>query len=869
MKKLAFGIGIIVFIVLVLFAAFFTPYGSNIVLKPIANKILAKKVQKPKITITKIDSKINSLNLEAKIAQTIDFTAFGNINYFQKSFDLEYKVDAKELLFEKKVLPLHLNVKGKAVGDIEKFGVNGKGSAFESDISYSFIVDKKELKSIRAHLNAAQLVEVFQIASLPPLMDGLLFVDIQMPSLDIKNPKGYAKIAIKDGRFNRRVIAKKFNILLPKDEKFNLSFFAKVDKKLIKAKGECNSTSAKITLKKVLSTLNFKKIKGYFTIVFPDLKRLQTLTKQSLQGSLKANGAFYANLSKKYYQVVLKSKSLGGITSIKASTNKAKAKLKSVSIPKILYMLKQKRYISKGILSADIDIKNIKKLQGSFLLNSNGIINKKFLKTSLPGYKYYFFTKGNINDTKVFAKKTILKSAFAKVVLHDTKYSLLTKTIQTPFALQIANLKALQKISKTPLQGALSLKGFLKQRGKYLNLKASTNSLGGLLNIALDGKRAKIVFKKLSLPKLLYMLNQPPYFKNGLAYGKFDFSNIALPKGVGDIKLSAILNEKTLQKYKLSLPKGVKFKLQAKDILFANNKVKFNASLSSTLADLLLQKGTFNLLTKEFKSNYKVSFFDLSALKPLIKQDLRGSLELKGVFSQHKNTLFLSGITNIAKGTVEFNLKNNLLSVNGAGLSIVDILYMLKKDRIIDGIAKVLLHYNLKSQKGDFRIDFNEARFLNSKLVHLLKQYANFDLAQEIFHEGVIDGTINKNIIFFNVNTNSKRVKILIHNGEIDTKAQTINAKVTINYKGKDYNFIVKGPLQNPRYKISFSGALKEKVIEKLLQSKKIKKLIPKDLLNQKEQKTNIKEKIEEKVEKKIDKVVPKEVKGLLKGLFH
>ncbi len=877
MKKGIFiGVAILVFLLLALFAAFFTPYGSNALLKPLANKIIAQKLPKPKVEITKLDSTINSLKIAGKVAKSIDFSAFGDVNYLKKAFNLRYDVKANEVVFENKVLPLHLNIKGQAVGNIDKFGVNGAGSAFESDIDYRFVVDKKQLKSINAHLNAAQFAQIFQMASITPLADGLLFVNIQMPSLDIKHPKGFAKIAIKDGRLNRAAIAKEFKIVLPKDEKFTLLLKSAVQKRVIVAKGDVNATSVKLHLSKLLSSLDFSKVKGYFSLFVPNLSRLEPLAKIKLKGKIKAKGAFYLNRKKNFYEALIETQSFGGVAKVKASSRKIKAILKEVSIPKILYTLNQPYYVPKGSVSGKIEIRNPKKAKGSFVLSSSGVLNRKLFKIKLPSYKYSLYTKGVVNDSRVFAKKTILKSALFKAILHDSKYSLLSKTLQTPFSVEIANLRALYFLTKMPLRGRLRVDGFLKQKGSIIDLKANSSSFGGKLSIVLSGKRAKVIFKNLSLVKLLYTLNQPPLLYKGFTSGTFNLNSLAPLNGFGNIALNGIINEKTLQKvYKISLPKGVKFQAQSKDIVIKNNKVKLNAKIVSNLATLTLQNLQYNLLNKTLSSKYLLDIPNLASLKPLTKQELKGSVQVKGSLRQSGNSLFVSGISDIARGTVEFNLKNNRFLLNGAGLSIVEVLEMLNKPKVLDGVAKVALEYNIKNKQGKFRVDINEARFLNSKLVVMLKQYANFDLAQEIFHEGTIDGVIDNNIITFNVNTNSKRVKIIVHNGQIDTKAQTIYAKVDVNYKGKDYKFIVKGPLENPHYKISFSGAIKEKVMDKLLHSKKIQKLIPKELLKLKEkesntsQKVDVKHKLEEKVHKKIEKVVPNEVKGLFKGLFH
>jgi len=238
--------------------------------------------------------------------------------------------------------------------------------------------------------------------------------------------------------------------------------------------------------------------------------------------------------------------------------------------------------------------------------------------------------------------------------------------------------------------------------------------------------------------------------------------------------------------------------------------------------------------------------------------------------------MLITGVASKFGGNINFRLRNAVLNLDMAGISIVEVLDMLNKPKVIDGVTLAKLKYNTKGKFGNFNSTISQAKFLNSNLVENLKRFANFDLTKEVFNEVLIDGVINKEIIKFNLKTksNNKKIKIVIKRGVIDTKAQTINAKVTVQYKGKDYNFKVRGPLSDPSFKLSFSGAVKEKVLEKiedkLLKKSKIgkelDKIIPKELgiLKDKPKESNSKSQEQESIEEK----AKQKAKELFKGLF-
>jgi len=217
------------------------------------------------------------------------------------------------------------------------------------------------------HIQDAQLAQILAMASIPPLANGYIYVDANMPSLNIQNPTGKALVEIKDGQFNRSLIAKKYNIKLLKDEKFNAKLNAQVVKKYIVGNGKINTTTAKLTLSKFTTTLDFLVSKGFYNLNIKDLSRLNRVAKQRLKGSFKADGAFYVNAKKNIQQATVKTKSFGGLAKVFYSNNSIKANLKNVSIVKILHTIYMPYYVSSGVINGSEAVPNLKSLNGKIL----------------------------------------------------------------------------------------------------------------------------------------------------------------------------------------------------------------------------------------------------------------------------------------------------------------------------------------------------------------------------------------------------------------------------------------------------------------------------------------------------------------------
>ena len=860
MKKILYIILPIVVLLIAIFAIVFTPAGSNSVIKPIVNKTLAKKIEKPKIEITKLDSKYGFVDIDAKASNGVRANIKGDIDYFKESFDLAYKVDANKIKVQDREIFAKVDVAGQAVGTIKNFGVNGQGKAFESDIKYKFILKNKKPESIEAHINSAKLSQMFAMVNMPAVVDGLAFVDINIPSLDIKNPSGVADVEIREGRFNRGLIAKNFGIKLLKDEKFQAKLKANVEKKFIIGNGVIKSTTAILTIKKITTSLDFLISKGFFNLNIAKLSRLSSIAKQKLRGKLIADGAFYLNSKKKIQQVSVKSDSFGGNLKLFLSNNSLKINLNKVSIPKVIYTAYLPRYLSRGLISGSINIPNLKSLNGQFNIGSSGKLNPKMLKIKLPSYSYKLSTKGSLKNGTVYAKRSSLISSFAHIVLTNTKFSILTKALTTNFVADIKELAALNKLTGQNLRGALKLNGELKQAGKSISLKATTKSLGGVVNLNYRQDSLKASFKSLSLSKLLYILNQANIVKSGVVNGVVKLSSISTLNGLYSLYSKGSLNTGIVQKiYKINLGSNFNYVLNVKDGTVRNGIVSVKPNINTTMGSVKFSKLIYNIKKEVLTGKYSINIDDLSKLEPIVKQKLIGSATINGDIKYQNKNLIVTGIANEFGGSVNYVLHNDKLTLDAAGVSVVKITKMLNYPVFLDAISKVHFEYNLKSKKGTYSANLNDVRFLNSKLVDMLKQYAKFDLSKELFSNAKIEGSINNSLVIFNVKTHSQKTKIDIRRGLVDTKAQTINAKVHFVFNGNDYQFKVKGPIKNPHIVPVFGGYIKNKVKKKVIQ-----KLFGKD-----NNTTSIEKSVEKKVEDKVKKALPSEVKGLFNNLLH
>ncbi len=863
MKKLLYIIPLIILlIIIVTVVLLFTPFGSNSFVKPLLNSYLAKKIEKPKINIIKLDSKFNNVDVEAIASNGVKLNSQGEVDYIGKKFDLDYHAFAKSVKVDDRDIKMDLDVRGQAVGSVKNFGVNGGGQAFDSDINYKFIIKDGNPQTITASLNSAQISKIFALANMQPIVDGLLTIDASIPSLNPQKPEGKASIDIMSGRFNQALIAKEYNIILPKNEQFVANLKTKVDKKYIISLGDINTTTAKIKIKKLTAALDFSQFKGYYRVTIDKLSRVAPMAKIPLKGRATFDGAVYRNSKRNITQLTAATNSFGGIAKLKLNDKKLSAVMKNISISKLLTTFQQPAFVSKGLLSGSTILKDYSQLNGKFRVASSGVLNKKLLKVALPGYHYSLKTEGSLTNGSLFARNTQLESHFIRAKLHNTRYGFLTGAVETDYDINIKDLSGIRMLTPIPLQGPLQAKGRFKSQANTIVANFQSNSLGGALRGEYSGNSLKSSFKGISLVKLLSMLQMPHYFNRANASGNIRVTDVTNGDGLFTVQSKGSIDTKSIQKlYDLNLSDPLNYSLLIKNGVLKQEKMLTRPQLLTSYGKFDFDYLNYDIKNATLSTKYRFNIDDLSSLNTLTGQKLQGSFAFNGEVKETPSNLLVTATAKELNGVINLMLKNDNLKLDAAGISVVQLLRMLSYDEILDGVAIANLDYNTKSESGIFKATIDEARFLNSALVQTLRDVAQFDLAQEVFSRANIYAKIMKEQIIFNLNTSSQKTKIRIKKGVIDRKEQTINARVVVTLNNLDYVFKLQGPLKKPRVLLSFSGQVQKKVlsvVKKAILGKDsnatLDKIIPKELKGK-------------KLQEKIKKVIPKEIKGLFKNL--
>lgn len=613
MKKIFLILGSVIALLILLIMFLFSSTGNNII-KPYVEKMIKEKSgYDVKFETFRIG--FSDLNLKGDINKEIFLNLNGPYSIFSRSFDVEYKVDIKNLKSFGLELNENMNLYGKVSGNINNFNANASGKFLDSDVKImANIIDMKPY-TLKIDANGLNLAKSLPLAKQPLYAFGS--VDI---NADIQNAQGKATINAKDIRLNEKVFKNDLNISLPQNTMLSGISELKMQGETINAKTYLNSNlSLEASAKNTTINLKTKHIDSDFDIKLNDLSKLEPFTKQKLIGNLDILGAISIE-DKKLSLFDAKVLGLDGDIKANVKDENLQIKLKDVSLSKVLEMLNQPN-LSSGKINADIS-SNISFNDVSGAANiKEALLNKKQLDSitgkNFPNNLTYNFDMNFDKKDDAIKAKANLDSKIAKFDIKNA--TIKNGEVSSDYTLNIADLNELSFLTNTKLKGNFVANGITNiQNGKFLT-SLTSNFLNGNLKIDIKndnfnktGFDALILtsnFKNFDMKELTDMLNYSNIYNgNGDASLNYDLSkkygNFSLDINDGKIASNEFVN--ILKALSEGSFEAAVFDKADVNGTIKNEMINFDAwvgnsgkSGKKSKGSFNVKKGTLNLITSE------------------------------------------------------------------------------------------------------------------------------------------------------------------------------------------------------------------------------------------------------------------------------
>ena len=295
------------------------------------------------------------------------------------------------------------------------------------------------------------------------------------------------------------------------------------------------------------------------------------------------------------------------------------------------------------------------------------------------------------------------------------------------------------KASELGLKETVTLKANITGKFSDFKVVAAGKALGS--NINLDAilkdylpKALNLDAKNIELSEISALAQKP-----NLASGKLDLtSNMQSIDEKNEPIINAqilisdgVLNKEILKnEFGLNLAKNINFK-GGSNAKFETNKVTAKSLFITPEATLKANETTYDLTSKNLKSDFLLNFPDLGLFGKLLDEQLSGSVDANGEILVQENALKnLKADINGLGGKINANFDSKNLAINAANIKLKELLTLALQPNYADGLINLNANFSgfdeLKKLAGEAKFEIKNG-LINNGLAKL-KNSAKFEL---------------------------------------------------------------------------------------------------------------------------------------------
>ena len=813
MKILAWIFGVLLVICGMIYTLIFTSLG-NAILAPRIEAFVSEKIAMP-FKLNEFKLGFNNLKISSTINGELSISTSGKYSILDKNLDLKYKIYANSF----SSMPLNLNIAGDVKGSFENILANGSGNLAGSKLRYATrIVDFNplELKLDARNLDLSQLS---LIALKKPYLRGFASITADV-ALKNGTQFGFANINAPKISADNALINKDYGIKLPKNFNANLNSDISVNNSILTAITTLNTSLANANAQKTSYNLKTNELNTDFNLDIANLANLEPLISQKLNGSVKiALNTQIKNNKMQFLDAQING--LGGNIMAKLVNGELNAQIKDIKLADAL-SLASLPPLAKSQINGFAKITGLNNPQ-----NANGNASLKFSKGELDYKQMNKILNSDLKRNIIFTGDTkisvlsgvlnldaLLDSPALQMAKLSAKYELNTASGDADFNANIPNLGLI-------FGSKAKTSAYIKANANFKNnaiAKANIdiNGLGGNINATLNNQSLQANINNIQAGNVFAIIAQDELFSGSLN-ANINLSSLDITKlnGQGQISLNnAIFNAPNLSKMlDVKFPQNSKFNLNAK-VSFKDSLAKFNALFNSDLAKLDELNGIYDLKQNALNADFKASVANLANLAFLSGASINAPLNANGKVSMVNGALNAKINSDIFGSQTSANYANDTLNASMQKVKIENILSALGYEKFYLGLANTNFKYNLKNAVGEFDADVLEGKLAQNGLTQLINAVFKRDITNEVYENGKVYGTINKNYITLNAKISSPKSNISIEKGAINSATKTLNIPLKANFEKTDLSINITGTTDKPKYNVK-SDYLQEKVINK------------------------------------------------------
>lgn len=511
------------------------------------------------------------------------------------------------------------------------------------------------------------------------------------------------------------------------------------------------------------------------------------------------------------------------------------AKITALKLNELLTLLEKTPYAS-GNVNIEANLK------GSLETGINGNLKaeiqqgkihpelaKKYIHIDIPKSIFSLQLKADF-DNKLIKNNLKFISNFGNINTSG-QFKIPNLEIDNKFDISLSDIAPLGILVAQNIRGGLNSKGTLKGNKNNIHIQgfsdianSDTKYSFNLNNFVPEKIRFNV--RKISIEKLLWMLDQPQYIK-GQASFMGNISNLKSLSISGRAKANT--NPNIIKKhFHINVPDEY-FTVQT-GAMITNGVGNFDFNVESAIGYFRLQNGDVNINDKYADGTYQLLIRDLSNLKGIAGREMNGKIEANGNIKYDKIFSIDFQSTSLG-GKINGRANPKDLYVNFDGVGIKKILDTLEIPAILNGTAQGDLNYNLISQKGKISASIKDGKIIHTQIGDVFNKYAGIDVNAQIFDGANFFSDIDNGKLDGKLSMQSDDIEIDSQYLKVDMTQNTIHSKFKFSSHQNYIYLLLDGNIHAPKTQVDVSDFIKNHSLKNIQNNtqKAIEKFIPTD----------------------------------------
>lgn len=518
--------GIVLVLLVAVFALLFTQFGNNLLKPQIQAQI--DKNSPIKITLDTFKLRFGSFEVEVSALENINVSASGTYSLFKWNIESVLNILIKNPSKIQGLNAVHLNenflIENVIRGKFNDFTIYTKSNIADGIIDIETqIKDYSVPTKVVANIDNLRIESLLNLVGQKAYASGILNIKANVFGDTNLNFTGNANAEILKGKMSESLIKKDFKVTIPHTTDFSANHTMSFDGKAIKHKFNFLSQIGNITSSGSTAIEGLRTDSDY-NINISDLSPFSPVAGMPLRGSFRTSGKIQGN--SEWLNIDGKSDFAQGNTTYSLSLQgytkpkDALVTIRGLKIDKVLHTLYKPIY-AKATMDAKIDLKQLSgDISGTYTHSIRGDALKATLKKEFdlnPPNDIAFTHNANATFTSGNGDLNAnIVSNIAEFSIDKAKVNIKDFSINAPYKLIISDLKNLAFITSRTLKGNILITGNAKYADSKVVADLNSNVFGGKLTASLDRNIADIKLIDIKAAQVLNMLNYQQFFDSNV-----------------------------------------------------------------------------------------------------------------------------------------------------------------------------------------------------------------------------------------------------------------------------------------------------------------------------------------------------------------